>query len=341
MGQSLDKGRQWELFGYDVRRLGKHWVAAWRGFIWSLDSPLRQRLDEVVCLHDGPDSTLYQAGEPLQDAPFSCQALLLPDHLVLSRNLTLPAAVEGDLDAALALELSANSPFSPDDTASGWQVVKRDDEYLYLVLVIVSRSAVMTWIGGEYDLHDPGAREVWADVDGNKVVIGGFGEGQREARYRKRLLRSALIVCVSAAVVLLMAAVGAGMKRAELAHVEAQAAAAEGESAQASRLRARVAMASETAAAARELIAAHPNPHREIARLTRLLGDSAYILQFSMKGREVRIRGRAEDAAAIMQLLTREPEYSDVTAPQAIIKVANSGLEQFTLNLTLAGGELL
>jgi hypothetical protein len=58
-----------------------------------------------------------------------------------------------------------------------------------------------------------------------------------------------------------------------------------------------------------------------------------------MTGREVRLRGRAEDAAAVMQILTGEPDYAEVTAPQAIIKVANTGLEQFSLNLTLAGSE--
>jgi hypothetical protein len=315
-------------------------VAAWRAFVWSLDSPLRQRLDEVVCLHHGSGTTLYQAGEPLDDAPYGCEAVLLPDELVLSKSLTLPVAVEGDLDAALALELSANSPFSVDDTASGWQVVGRDDEFLHLVLVIVSRSAVMAWIGRQYDLHDPAAREVWADVDGTKLVVRGFGEGSREARYRKRLFRSLVIAGIGAVIVLLMAAVGAGTKRAELAHVEGLAAAAQRDSSQAARLRARVALASETSSAARELIAAYPNPHNEIGRLTRLLGDGAHIVQFSMKGREIRIRGRAEDAAAIMQLLTSEPEYAEVTAPQAIVKVANSGLEQFTLNLSLADGAL-
>ena len=103
-------------------------------------------------------------------------------------------------------------------------------------------------------------------------------------------------------------------------------------------MRARVALASETVGAAQALIVAHPNPHYEIARLTRLLSDAAHVLQFSMKGREIRLRGRAEDAAAVMQILTGEPDYVEVTAPAAIIKVANSGLEQFSLNLTLAEG---
>jgi hypothetical protein len=336
----VEQGQQWELFGYDVRRLGKHWLAAWRGLVRSPDSPLRRRLDEVVCLHHDSGTSLFQSGEPVGAAPFDCEAVLLPDELVLSRSLTLPLAAEGDLDAALSLELAANSPFTGEDTASGWQVVARDSACLHVILVIASRSAVMAWIGKQYDIHDPAAREVWADVDGNKLVLTGFGEGRREARYRRRLLRSALVASASAALVLVMAAVAAGTKRVELARVEALAATTQREATQASQMRTRVALAGETVAAARSLIAAHPSPHYEIARLTRLLGDSAHVVQFSMKGREVRIRGRAEDAAAVMQLLTGEPDYAEVASPQAIVKVANSGLEQFTLDLTLAGGEL-
>ena len=335
----VDKGQQWELFGYDVRRLGKQWLAAWRGFIWLPESPLRQRFDEVVCLHHDADVTLYQAGEPVTSAPYDCEALLLPDEMVLSRFLSFPLAVEGDLDAALALELSANSPFTADDTASGWRIIDRDGSQLRVVLVIVSRSAVMAWMGAQYDLHDPGAREVWADVDGSKVVVRGFGESRRELRYRRRLLRSMVVVALGAGVLLLMAAVSAGTKRAELAQLEALAASTQREAAAPSRMRARVALASETVGAAQALIVAHPNPHYEIARLTRLLSDAAHVLQFSMKGREIRLRGRAEDAAAVMQILTGESDYVEVTAPAAIIKVANSGLEQFSLNLTLAEGE--
>ena len=331
----MDKGQQWELFGYDVRHLGKHWLAAWRGLIWLPDSPVRQRFDEVVCLHHDTDSTLYQAGEPTGSAPFDCEALLLPDELVLSRSLSFPLAVEGDLEAALSLELSANSPFSADDTASGWRIVDRDSSQLRVVLVVVSRSAVMAWMGTQYDLHDPGAREVWADFDGSKVVVRGFGESRRESRYKRRLLRSTLVVALGAGLLLLMAAVAAGTKRAELAQLESLAASTQREAAEPSRMRARVALASETVNAAQALIAAHPNPHYEIARLTKLLSDAAHVVQFSMKGREIRLRGRAEDAAAVMQILTGEADYVEVTAPAAIIKVANSGLEQFSLNLTL------
>ena len=86
------------------------------------------------------------------------------------------------------------------------------------------------------------------------------------------------------------------------------------------------------------MVALYPNPHIEIARLTRLLGDDAYLSQFAMAGTEIRLRGQSADAASVMQLLTDQPEYANVSAPQAIRRVGNSGLEQFFLNMTLRAG---
>jgi hypothetical protein len=110
------------------------------------------------------------------------------------------------------------------------------------------------------------------------------------------------------------------------------------DAAQASRMRTSLALANETIDAANRIVGLYPNPHYEIARLTQLLDDDAHIVQFAMSGREIRLRGRAADAASVMQKLTDEPAYAEVTAPQAIVKVGNTGLEQFSLNINLNEG---
>ncbi len=334
----LEAGQNWELFGYDMRQLGGHWLAAWRSLVWDDDSPLRKHLDEVVCLRGDGGPVLYQAGKVSAQASFECEAVLLPDALALSKPLRLPTAAEGDLEAVLALEVNANSPFSADDTAYGWHLVERDESQLQLVLVIVSMSAVMAYLGRQYDIHDVHAREVWAAADGAMVVLRGFGEHKREARYRKRLRRCGAMLAVTAVLVLLMAGVAAGAKRAELLQVETLAASVQNGAAQASRMRTSLALANQTIGAVNNVVGLYPNPHYEIARLTQLLDDDAHIVQFAMSGREIRLRGRAADAASVMQKLTDEPAYAEVTAPQAIVKVGNTGLEQFSLNINLNEG---
>ena len=46
---------------------------------------------------------------------------------------------------------------------------------------------------------------------------------------------------------------------------------------------------------------------------------------------------RAADAAKVMEQLTNEPAYLDMT-PQAIVKLGDTGQEQFSLNFQVAGG---
>jgi hypothetical protein len=102
--------------------------------------------------------------------------------------------------------------------------------------------------------------------------------------------------------------------------------------AEASQLKTLLAVANETIVAANEVVARYPNPHAEIARLTKLLGDDTYVSTFSMAGPDIRLRGRAADAALVMQQLTDEPGYGEVQAPQAFSRVAD-GQEQFSLNI--------
>ena len=124
----LDSGQNWELFGYDMRNLGRHWLAAWRG-----------ETARVLDLRDGEERLTYHAGKPVAGAETACQAVLLPDDLVLSRRLDVPAAAEADLEQVIALEVTASSPFSPDDTSRGWCVVDRDEARLQVLLAIASR----------------------------------------------------------------------------------------------------------------------------------------------------------------------------------------------------------
>ncbi|MCP5130106.1 MAG: PilN domain-containing protein [Pseudomonadales bacterium] len=333
----LEKGQNWELFGYDMRRLGRYWIAAWRDLLWAHDSPVRQRLDEVVTVQGAAGVSYYQAGAECAGAPASdCRAVLLPDDLVLAKQIRIPVQAESELTAILDLEIRASSPFTAADTRWGWSVLSRNDAHLEIALAIVSASAAMTFLAREYDSHDPLAQEVWVQVGTSMVVVRGFGESLREQRYRGRLLHTAALVAVVAALLLAMAGVSALFKGAELRRLETMSAATMLQAKDASGLRAVLAQATETINAANEVVARYPNPHTELARLTALLGDEASLSSFSMEGADVRVRGKAADAALVMSNLTDEPGYLEVRAPSAFSRQDN-GLEQFTLEFSVAG----
>ena len=334
----LEKGQNWELFGYDMRHLGGYWSAAWRDLLWAHDSPVRVRLDEPVAVQAAGGTSWYQGGAPCAGAAGSgCSAVLLPDELVLCKQILVPLQAEAELDSLLELEVKASSPFSGADTRWGWGVVAREESGLQVALAIVSASATQAFLSREYPTLSSTDREVWADVAGVMVVVQGFGEGLRERRYRRRLLQCAGLLAAIALLLLAMAGAAAAFKGAELQRLEQAFAAATDKAAEASRLKALLALANETIGAANQVVALYPNPHAELARLTRLLGDDTSISSFAMAGPDIRLRGKAADAAAVMQLLTDEPGYRDVLAPQAITRVPD-GQEQFYLNLRAAAG---
>lgn len=328
-------GGQWEVLGFDTRRIGSYLAAGWRDLLWGDDSPLRSRLDEVVHLQ-GEEGELYlQAGRETAPAEQVCAGVLLPDRLVLGKTLSVPRAVEPELAAVMAMEVQANSPFPASDTASGWKVTARGEDNLTVRLVIVSTSAVMGYLGAGYGLHEPGAREIWAPGPGGPVAVTGFGEHLRLQRYRRRLGKVGLQVLLGALLLVVISAVAAGGRYLAYQRLQEQVARVEADSRSAVEVKNALLAANQTIAAVNDIVSRYPSPHLEIARLTRLLADDVHVTQFSMRGRELKLRGRASDAAAVMELLTNEPAYAAVTAPQAIVSVPG-GQEQFYLNITLA-----
>lgn len=333
-----DYSQHWQLFGYDVRDLGRNWISAWRDLLWSHDSPLRSRLDEVVALRASSATVYFQAGKQCIDPVDSdCLAVLVSEDFVLSKHIPIPVQAESELDSLLELEVRASSPFTPEDTRWGWAVSSRADSTIHVVLAIASASSVMTYLGREYDSHDSHAQEVWCEIAGVMVVLQGFGEGLRARRYTKRLQRCGLLIAVLAAFVLSMGATAAFFKKAELDSMNRLLVQTQATAGEASKLRSLLAVANETIGAANEVVAAYPNPHHEIARLTELLDDDVHILSFSMSGSDIKIRGRANNAAEVMARLTDESIYRSVMAPQAFVRVGDSD-EQFHLNILVGPG---
>ena len=327
------------VLGFDVRNLGKLWLDAWRELLFAWDSPVRRLLDEIVCLRSLEGEWFYQSGEPCTATGAQYTAYLLPDEIVLSKTLELPAAVEVDLAAALALEVDAYSPFAADDTRYGWRIVRRDTAVIEVVLAIVSRSAAAACLGREFDAEDTVHQEIWARAGDEKITLNGFGEAAREGSYRKRLWRIGLMLLGAALLMLVITAVNSGFKGFALQEVRSMAAAAERDSAEAARIRAQLVRNNELVGAVAAIARDYPNPHLEIARLTQLLDDGESVDNFSMDGLAVGLRGRAPDAASVMQRLTQQDNYAEVTAPRAFARVKGAGVEQFYLDIQLRRGD--
>ncbi|NQX90175.1 MAG: general secretion pathway protein GspL [Halioglobus sp.] len=337
-----EKAQHWELFGYDIRQLAGYWRGAWRQFLWGVHSPLIARLDEPVRVYGDGAPQYYFAGEPVTHAGGSaamCEAIVLPDERVLQKVLVLPVAAAADLDAVMALEIAAHNPFPPPDAVSGWAVIGRTDDSVKVGLAVASASAVRRYLARHYAHHDSNTCEIWSRIGSTVVVLQGFGESQRQGRYRQRLSKVALLLTGCALLLMAIAGTYAGTRYLELQQYREMSALVQEQAGAAVRAREALLMASDTATALNDYVSRYPNPQVELARLTALLGDDVSIIRFTMQGRELQLRGRARDAAAVVQALTREPAYPKVSSPQAITKMGNSGFEEFYLDITLPAGD--
>ena len=127
----------------------------------------------------------------------------------------------------------------------------------------------------------------------------------------------------------------AGMKYLELQQLRSLSGEVKTQASNALQMRSAIVSANETIAAVNEMVSQRPSPHFEMVRLSEILGDDVSLIQFTMQGTGMSIRGIADDAAVIVQQLTDEPGYASVTAPQAITKYFNTAQEQFFLNIEL------
>ena len=329
----FESNQNWQLFGYDMRNVGRYWVDAWRDLLWANDSPVRRHLDDAVIVQGEDGQICYQAGMPSDVKESDYAAIVLPDDLVLTKTLDLHRAVEVDLAAVLALEVNAASPFTANDTGYGWDIVARRESQITVLLAILSKSATMAYLGRRYDIHDAQQQEVWAKVDAEMVVVEGFGEARRESSYRKRLIRAATMIVLAGLVLLALVGTAATLKAWELQGVQKMAATTERKSSGATRLRASLAVSNALIAGVNKFVLAYPNPHIELSRLTHLLKDEEFVNSFSMQGLEIELVGRAANAASVMERLTDEADYAEVTAPRAITRVQNSQAEQFYLSI--------
>lgn len=348
------------LFGYDLRSAGSFLRTGVVQLLWDNDSPIRQKLDEPVratVLSPQSKAVLpplwFRGSQQLVGDVHSesaCSAIVLPDDLVLHRTLTLPGALSSSIREAVQMDVKAFSPFPEDDTAFGWRVTASDAQQIAVDVAIVSRAAAAHVVrelehwdqeGGtatQAIVHNTGGPEVWSFTPGTQhpVVINGFGEGDRNGRYRNQLRKvfaAASIFVVALAFAPLFSGILLSLR-------------AESLDAQVSELRASTAdelSMREELSVLRQLgdrlateVGNQADFASELSVLTAQIPDSAFANRVELQGRQLRVAGLAGDAASLMALLSEYPGYEQVVNKGGFRR-DRSGKELYNFEIALAG----
>lgn len=341
--------RSWSLFGLDLRPWLNLCRAGWRELIQGRASGIRARLEAPVALHDGESAEpdLYVAETPIprsaQEPTEAFPACRLPDDHVLARTLTLPETLEAQLQETLALEVQANSPFGMDDTSWGWTIQDRAHGKLQVSLAMAATSSIMEFLrqsGYNPDAHDD-LPEVWCFTGEGQhpVILQGFGEDRRRQAYRKRLHRLGGVSVWLLAAVLGLLAVPGLVRDMQADNLEQHYQTARQEADRAMQLREELAAHNERLEYLQERLENRADYHRLLAHLSEQTADDTYLQQLEAQGNRINLQGHSADAAGFMQMLTEDDRYREVRAPAAIRHDPRTGLERFSLEFRLNGGQ--
>ena len=327
---------QWNLFGLDLKKIPQIWTAGWNELLWAPGSYCRRWFDEPVmaCFLADDKKQYYLAGQKVNARKARTESVVLPEELVLVTSLDLPVSVELDLESMLALEVRSKSPFLEEETRYGWRIESRDDERLIVNLVIVSTQIVMAHLQ-DHNYFLKKSAEIWAMVSGQPVVIAGFGESARDQRYRRSTKRAIGGLLYSFAMVSVFIGVLMLFKHWQLQDLNTQYEQAQQNAAESMALRTRLSQYNHQVTNINDQFAKSIDPYSKISKLTGLLGDDAWLDMIDFKRDKVKLTGHAADASALMELLSKQPEFKEVVALSAISQGRGGKGERFVLEIKL------
>lgn len=313
---------QWVLFGYDLRGIGQLFLNAWREVFWAQGAPIRELIDEPVevLLPSGSAEVVGRGG-----ANIASTAVLLPEDIVLTKTLSVPKMAGINPTEVVSNEVYAASPFAADDTAYGWRVLQSDSSTHNIGIAIVSKSSAMAYVHSSVTNIGAKAIEMWAAIDGNHIVLSGFGEDERHNRYRSRLKKTLGLVSAIVLLLVLCAAVPVVFKSYHLAATESAYNTIQEQAKSVVAARSELAVANQYIDELNSLVSGTAQPVYVLNLLSQNLPDDAWLTNFEQEGNDVTIDGVADNGAALMQQMSQYEGVENVRAVSGIRKVGRNG----------------
>lgn len=325
-----------ELFGLDLSRAWESFCQGWRDALrWPQLAWLSPEEPVRVLYPDG--SLRWRKGlSPEPASPggeSSCSAVVLPNDIVLHRDVVLPDLLSSDLLQALELQVQEHNPFG-DALAWGWRSTLRTDGRINVRLAMISREHAALYL--ERMAAVAGNRqevEVWVDAE-KPVVIQGYGESRRERSLLRRRAGIVVGLLVVTASVLGLLATPFFLQRLRVFDAQHRQAALEIEVAPTVQAREELVRNLTRQAAINQHLSGYVELPLLLDRLTRVFPDDAYLSRLEVSGQQVRLAGFSSNAAGLIETLGSQSGFSDLRTPTAISR-SGDGRESFTADFSV------
>jgi general secretion pathway protein L len=270
--------------------------------------------------------------------------LALPEGQVLHKILDLPAVAEDGLRELLYFELDRQTPYRPEQVRYDFRVAERDSSRRRMkVELLVAPIEAVEWLkslAAEWGLTVPVSVTAAGVDDPSNPAFDLSGDTpahpSRGGGIALALLAVVAAGLLAAGIWMPLQAQRAAARQAEAALAEAQADA---------RAAADLRNELDQRAKAGSFLVRHKNEApmmvAVLADLTQLLPDDVWLFELHVRGNEVRARGYAPAASAVLELVERGPAFRNARFTSPVTRVPGIDAERFdlTFELASAGGK--
>ena len=332
---------QARFFGLNLSSLWRDLRTAWRGMgEWPVFAWLSPASTVRLWLPSGAQAfSRDMRSAALDDAQRAkaarFEAVLLPENLLLRRAVDLPKLQPAELDAALALEVQALSPFAPGEALWTREIVSQGNNALSAQLVLTSRKLVDQHMAAIHPQRQ--SPEVWVPRAAGPgfVMLPGFGEARRQGQRAAWRWVSVLLGLLVLALVAALAVTPTAQLYIRSAMASQVMAALQQKAGPVMAQRESLVRATDQLASA-ALLAGKPVPPLQALNLiTESLPDDTALLSLQIQGLKVTLSGQTANASALMKQLGGTPGLRDVKAPTPAVKPLGAPRETFTIEFTL------
>jgi general secretion pathway protein L len=267
--------------------------------------------------------------------------LLLGAEQVLYKVLDLPLAAEEGLRELLYFELDRQTPYRPDQVRYDFRVVERDPVTgrMRVELLVAPVAPVERQISRAAEWGLEPSRVTAADIDDLADPAFDLSGETPEAPSRGGRLALALLALLAAG--LLTAAVWLPLDAQRQAAREAETALADARqhALAAANLRDELDRKAKAGSFLVRRKNDAPMMTAVLADLTRLLPDDTWLFELHVRGSEVRARGYAPAASAVLELIERGPAFRNARFTSPVTRVPGIEAERFDLSFELASAQ--
>ena len=334
---------QVRLSGIDLKSLWRDMVAAWRGMLeWPVVSWLWTKLAVRLWLPDGEcvvsrDILLPPVRDEKAARAARFEAVLLPESLLLRRDLSMPMLQSRDLMAALVLEVQSLNPFDPEDVVWTHSAVPQDGRALKVHMLLTSRKLIARHIAAVHPQINASPPEVWVSRPDRLgfAMLAGFGEARRVRRVVAWRWVSALLVMLALALMVAMALTPSVQLYLRTLQAHQAMTVLVKKVAPVVVQRESLTRTSDLVNGLAESMGKPMQPLQVVKRITDALPDDTYLWTLQVQGAKVNMTGQTVNASVLMKQLDATPGISNVTAPTPATKTPGAPREQFAIEFTL------